>query len=664
MRYLTLFVTTTLILGGCFDDAPEGSNDATSDVTPPNDTGIPDVLIDTSQPPADTGTPPVDTTQPPVDTTQPPVDTTQPPADTTQPPADTTQPPADTTQPPADTTQPPADTTQPPADTTQPPADTTQPPADTTQPPTGGGVGAPCAANTDCAGGACLGLPAGYCSVEDCGTSGCPAGSTCFDFGANGSFCLDDCVSDSDCRVGDGYECDVDNTCWPVATPPTGAPVGGACQTDADCADAGAECYPASVQGTATGFFEGYCLINGCTANSCPAGSVCESIYSNGESACIATCATTSDCNAGYTCYAGDSGGICFPGCSTSPCPANFACSPTDDICEPACTANSCPAGTVCKTDGTCGDPPCTAGSCQSGYVCASSGDCVPDLTGGPGPGPGPTCSNIPPRDCTGNASFCGDLSQFEPVDGPGYTNYPLNGETVSNQYRSFARRDLQMLIKWATAMVDCKAGSWGGGNGQPLGLGDMSEADGAIPGTSVGQPGHPPGTHIDGSDMDIAYYQQNPPNNFLRTVCPHTVNGSDVYHCTGPPTNFDVWRNAYFIGLLMQSPMTRVIGVDGQIGPIVEDAITVLCGQGWLSGTACTPNLPLAYETVDGGAGWFRFHHHHLHISLWGLANGPSLPLAGAMQCKTPDCSPIDGLHHCSYGEMPALTQKLVPLP
>ena len=26
---------------------------------------------------------------------------------------------------------------------------------------------------------------------------------------------------------------------------------------------------------------------------------------------------------------------------------------------------------------------------------------------------------------------------------------------------------------------------------------------------------------------------------------------------------------------------------------------------------------IPLAYELEDGGMGWFRFHHHHMHVSM-----------------------------------------------
>ena len=68
-------------------------------------------------------------------------------------------------------------------------------------------------------------------------------------------------------------------------------------------------------------------------------------------------------------------------------------------------------------------------------------------------------CNDVISWRCEGAA--CGTLEQFLPVDGPGYTNYPLNGETTNNQYRSFARRDLALLIKYAAAKVECLSNGW-----------------------------------------------------------------------------------------------------------------------------------------------------------------------------------------------------------
>jgi|GEM_PF-823511 len=611
---LGLLASGLVVLAAC-DSA--GSNKGTAEVTQDVQQDAPNVGDGTSGGDTTEGTP--DATVQPNDSLQP-VDTT--PTEDTSHPGDSVQP-TDTVQP-GDTVLPNDSTTN---DTS---GDTT---VSTSK------VGAACSGDADCGpDGVCLELPAGYCSTSECDTAGCPAGASCWGLGDSGSFCLKDCAGSADCRGSDGYVCDGDNTCWTEGTTSGTSPVGGACEVDADCKDAGAFCYPAELDGERTGFFQGYCLIGDCTANSCPTGSTCAEVFANGGTACVDSCGTANNgCNQGYGCF---DPGICFPSCADSGCPTNFACDAASDSCLPACTANSCGAGTVCRPDGTCGEPPCTANSCGAGYLCAQTGECVPDLDGGPGPGPGPVCNNLPPRDCTSGAASCGEVIAFEPDEGPGFWDYPINGETTADEYRSYARRDLVMLIKWAAAVVDCKAAAWAGGNGEPIGLGDMSESNGSIPGTREGQPGHPAGTHEDGYDMDIGYFQTaGVPDNKLRPICPHTQGGQEAYHCTGAPTTLDVWRDALFLGLLFQSPRTRVIGVDGQVGPLVEEAMDVLCGQGWLEGTPCTQSRALAYETTDQGLGWFLFHLHHQHISLKGVAPAaPSLP--GAKECLVPSCA------------------------
>jgi hypothetical protein len=525
------------------------------------------------------------------------------------------------------------------------PGDVVDPPGDTsTTPPVDpGSVGGACGADGDCTGpgAVCLDMPGGYCTIPGCAgvADACPEGSTCFLFGDEGSYCLDTCVVSDECREDDGYVCDQDNTCWPGDEPPapTGeSPVGGACNVDADCKDPGASCYPPIVGGNPTGFLGGYCLINGCEPGGCPEGSKCEVIYADGNGACMAECDAPEGCRAdeGYACY---DQGICFPGCSENiPCPAAYACG-DKGFCVPDCAPGECTGGLVCdEASGQCVEPPCTPGSCPNALVCSlTSGKCVPDMSGGPGAGPGPSCPSLPTKDCVEEPAYCGELMAFEPVEGPGYENYPLNGESWANQYRSYARRDMLMLVKWAAAYVECKSAGWDTGNGYPIGLGDMSEVDGAIPGTSIGQPGHPEGTHLDGYDMDIAYYQNDltgQPNNYLRAICDHTIDGVEQYHCVSEPYMMDIWRSALFIGALFSSPRTRVIGVDGMAGSMISQALAVLCADGWLPAAACEPgNQDLACEVeagVDGGlcweesgSGWFYHHHHHLHLSLWGVA-------------------------------------------
>jgi len=232
-----------------------------------------------------------------------------------------------------------------------------------------------------------------------------------------------------------------------------------------------------------------------------------------------------------------------------------------------------------------------------------------------PGEGPGPDCPDLPEMTCSG--SDCGTVMYFDPEEGPGYINYPLNGETSDNQYRSYLRKDAMMMIKYATAKVACKSANWEFGNqGIPLGLGDMSEEDGAIPGTSVNSPGHPEGTHTNGFDIDIAYYMNGTDNNYLQAICKHhDENGKEQYHCVEEPTKLDPWRTALLIGALYEYPNLRVIGADGKAGPIIKQAFKTLCDKGWIDENACKKDR-LAYEETDQGYGWFRFHHHHMHVS------------------------------------------------
>lgn len=249
-------------------------------------------------------------------------------------------------------------------------------------------------------------------------------------------------------------------------------------------------------------------------------------------------------------------------------------------------------------------------------------------------PGDAATGCALPARDCVGTAAHCMELISFEPKLGPGYEDYPLNGETSANQYRSFARRDLVMLVQYAAAYVECRGKSFTPGNGKPLGLGDMSERDGSIPGTSVGSPGHPAGTHTNGNDMDIGYYQ-TVVDNRLRPICPHTTGGAEQYHCTGAPTVLDVKRTAMFLGAFLTSPLVRVIGVDGQVGPLVVSELQRQCDAGLLPKSSCDRKGFLTYEVTDEGRGWFTFHHHHFHVSLKRVTGSTAgvLPLAGELR-------------------------------
>jgi hypothetical protein len=345
----------------------------------------------------------------------------------------------------------------------------------------------------------------------------------------------------------------------------------------------------------------------------------------------------------------------CFEPGSRVECPRNMSCWPVEGfdrhVCWPDCAAFEC-AGEcdergVCvpapgmDCDGSCGSfcsdslEPCGSDTCEAGETCIYDTYCVPDVGTGPGPYTGITC-DLPPLTCEGTGEYCGELIQFDPTEGPGYIDYPENGETWTDQYRSWLRRDVVMLIKYATAKTACMAEAWTFGTGAPLGLIDMSEEDGSIPGTSIGSPAHPAGTHTNGKDIDVAYYQAHTSDNRARPICSHFEAGSEAYHCTDWPHLLDPWRTALFLGALYEHPSLRVVGCDGKAGPILRWSFERLCSEGWIEPYACS-HPKLTYEEVDLGYGWYYFHHHHMHVSFLP----PSYMVHGEPECLVPGCDP-----------------------
>jgi|GEM_PF-1547002 len=169
-------------------------------------------------------------------------------------------------------------------------------------------------------------------------------------------------------------------------------------------------------------------------------------------------------------------------------------------------------------------------------------------------------------------------------------------------------RREVAYLVASATQSVQATFSGT-----KPLALMDMGQADGDTPGRMVDSLRHPDGTHIEGNDIDIAYYQTGD-DNLGREVCE-----SDGYFCTGPATLLEPRRTAYFMAMLMRSDYIRVIGVDPEIAEEVQDAASDLRSEGLLlSSDISNLNTYMAY-----GDGW-PFHHHHMHLS-WSWESGHS---------------------------------------
>lgn len=234
-----------------------------------------------------------------------------------------------------------------------------------------------------------------------------------------------------------------------------------------------------------------------------------------------------------------------------------------------------------------------------------------------PGFGPGPLCDDSIPLYCAGDVYHCAEIVPFDPDEGPGYLDYALNGETVDDQYRSYIRRDAMILTKYAAAQVECKSADWDYWNFEPVGLGDMSEADGSIPGTSIGRPGHPPYTHEYGRDIDVAYYQLYSTDNHLRTVC-SSFEGYylDAFHCVDPPHGLDPWRTALFISYLSDHPLLRIVYVDWLVGPILDEALDEMVSLGWIDADH-RAQIPLVYYVEGDEEREYLFHHHHMHVSM-----------------------------------------------
>jgi len=236
----------------------------------------------------------------------------------------------------------------------------------------------------------------------------------------------------------------------------------------------------------------------------------------------------------------------------------------------------------------------------------------------------------MPPLLCA-DGKICSKLEPFKPVKTADYI-------VTHGASKSWLRRDTRGLVQYATAGVRCiLPGSW------PLGLGDMSDSAGTTPKTASGKFRHPKSTHNGGRDIDIAYYQTGTANNYLRAVCPHTINGKEAYHCVGAPTTLDVQRSALFIAKLIESPIVRVIGVDGKIGPLLVKAISDLRSKKLISISAAKRfGAKVAWEEVNKKLGWYLHHLHHLHLSTRNTVYGPAdppppPPQAGHIQAIVP---------------------------
>ena len=197
----------------------------------------------------------------------------------------------------------------------------------------------------------------------------------------------------------------------------------------------------------------------------------------------------------------------------------------------------------------------------------------------------------------------CNRIMQFPQM------NSDDDGYRVQHQtHYSNLRREVSYLVRWATAEVRAEYPDTG-----PLGLFDMSQWDGDTPGRMVGQLRHPEGTHVDGNDIDIAYYATDGDN-----LGGYACSSHSSTFCTGPANLLDVERTTLLLARLMESPHVRVIGVDPEVAELVVPMAYDLEDEGLISEAA---RQKITYSHLAYGDGW-PFHHHHLHFS-WQWEDG-----------------------------------------
>jgi len=205
-------------------------------------------------------------------------------------------------------------------------------------------------------------------------------------------------------------------------------------------------------------------------------------------------------------------------------------------------------------------------------------------------------------EDADDESGSCNRIMQFPQA------NNEEEGYLVSHwPAYSNLRREVTYLVRYAAAAT---LAAYPGT--KPLGLLDMSEDDGDTPGRMVDQLRHPEGTHVQGNDIDIAYFQTGD-DNLGRSVCPE-----DGYFCTSEPDILDAERTVYFMSRLAESPYLRVIGVDPMIASALQDAADQMHDDGKINSAARSYffNGAMAY-----GEGW-PFHQHHMHFS-WDWESG-----------------------------------------
>jgi len=483
-------------------------------------------------------------------------------------------------------------------------------------------VGSACTSAADCADGACLDLPSGYCTLEDCLNATCPAGSTCFQLSAGGSACFVDCTSPAQCRVSEGYTCDADNTCYPGMAP---------------------ECGPQNLNGLCSNPNEvcvnGNCQVFMCTDMRNEPNEVLGSAttVTEGTITGLALCAqdvdwfkmevppkTIGTVGATFQHSAGDldltlhsNAGNCLGGRLFQSCVWSRYQETGEEFLSVINNAESGVITNAWKLTGYSGAANQYALKAEL-TPWTDGRDCSPTYTS---------------DECEGRPNGVTSLIQFplataeDPYVGDGY-----RFDSASN-YR-WLRRETMMLVRYAIHETQLQFPGT-----KPLGLIDMCQRDGITPGYDVEDPRHPESTHDQGGNIDIAYYTTLASNGSLayneaRIICDASEGNDNGSFCNASAATthvVDLPRQVYFMAKLFESPRIRVIGADQVIAPLLVAEADRQLQMGII--TQAQRNK--FTTSMASGGGW-PFHHHHIHVSLdwWGSLEGKPGPHAGRDGC------------------------------
>lgn len=193
----------------------------------------------------------------------------------------------------------------------------------------------------------------------------------------------------------------------------------------------------------------------------------------------------------------------------------------------------------------------------------------------------------------------------------------PFPPSELRGAYELSSDEPFHYAVPYAAAAVRCAAYATFrelGAAVQPITVCDCSTINGSTP---AGR--HPGAAHDGGVNFDVTYYMKRPGDAVNYVVCPINEDG----HCTGPASDLDAPRQAYFFACLGQmdldlhSQLLKTMAVDAWVARAVEPELDRLEARGAFSRAAIAhTKKDLIYsEAVDRGTGWFRFHHNHTHL-------------------------------------------------